>query len=510
MENQMEKQTVSTERVLLEQSLEQPLDVEFVLPDYCPEIARILSCRVETTVLSPNCSGGAVNLDGNQQINLLYTDADGELYGYEYEQPFRRTVELTSLPEGPVVAMCQPVPDYVNCRALTPRKMEVHGACGLRLRVTGQEPVELLADTELPGMQLRTAEVQTCLPVTTVEKQFAIEETLPVPASDPAARAVLACDVRGTLSECKLLKDKLVVKGTLFISALVKTAEGAGTVEGEFPINQVVDAPGVTENSRCDARLLPPAVSVRMQAGADGEARFLLATGRGTIVITVTEEKPLTLITDAFSTRHETSVQRKDLTLRQLLAQPSERFVCKKTLEFPEDSVIQVLQAWCKPMGEVGQTEDGAVVLRGNLKVYLLARDAAGSYTWLERPLEYSYRKPLDALPDTVQVESCVSVGQTQVTMSGGNRAELQVELEIRLAVYQPHALSALADLTVDTEKPIPRPESTALVIYFAGAGEALWDIARRYHTSPAEIAAVNDMQGDTLEQERMLLIPSV
>ena len=66
-----------------------------------------------------------------------------------------------------------------------------------------------------------------------------------------------------------------------------------------------------------------------------------------------------------------------------------------------------------------------------------------------------------------------------------------------------------MTDITLDEEHPKNRGDA-ALVIYFADSGEKLWDIAKRYNTSPTEIASVNELETETLDNGRMLLIPRV
>ena len=45
--------------------------------------------------------------------------------------------------------------------------------------------------------------------------------------------------------------------------------------------------------------------------------------------------------------------------------------------------------------------------------------------------------------------------------------------------------------------------------LYYADAGESVWDIARRCHTSPDAVREENDLRDEVLLAKTVLLIPS-
>ena len=57
MELNLQKQTVSVNETVYDGSVEQPLECDVLLPDYCPDIARIISAE------------GCVYLHGAERIS---------------------------------------------------------------------------------------------------------------------------------------------------------------------------------------------------------------------------------------------------------------------------------------------------------------------------------------------------------------------------------------------------------------------------------------------------------
>ncbi|MGX8702806.1 LysM peptidoglycan-binding domain-containing protein, partial [Caproiciproducens sp.] len=85
---------------------------------------------------------------------------------------------------------------------------------------------------------------------------------------------------------------------------------------------------------------------------------------------------------------------------------------------------------------------------------------------------------------------------------------DLKVELRLSAGIYSQYSLKLITDVAADETKPRAQDKSAALSIYYADAGESLWNIAREYCTSVNAIKLENDLTGDVVENRGMLLIP--
>ena len=74
MEYNIVKQNVYVAEPVFNQNLEQPIDTEFTLPDYCPDIDRIIKCVIEPRTAQKSFNGDMLNIDGIAELCLFYTD----------------------------------------------------------------------------------------------------------------------------------------------------------------------------------------------------------------------------------------------------------------------------------------------------------------------------------------------------------------------------------------------------------------------------------------------------
>ena len=78
MDFQEIRKEVSVPEILFDDFDEQPVDCDFVLPDYCPDIQKILKCKVMPGISSYGVSDGTLRCQGVCDIRVLYVDAKGD------------------------------------------------------------------------------------------------------------------------------------------------------------------------------------------------------------------------------------------------------------------------------------------------------------------------------------------------------------------------------------------------------------------------------------------------
>ncbi len=88
MSIELTKTDIGTAEVLYDNFAEQGIDCDISLPDYCPDIMRILRCSVTNSITNSKISGDRATVDGNAKIRIVYADDKNGIYCYEQDYPF--------------------------------------------------------------------------------------------------------------------------------------------------------------------------------------------------------------------------------------------------------------------------------------------------------------------------------------------------------------------------------------------------------------------------------------
>ena len=83
----------------------------------------------------------------------------------------------------------------------------------------------------------------------------------------------------------------------------------------------------------------------------------------------------------------------------------------------------------------------------------------------------------------------------------------MRCELNISGGAVESESLRVVSGVDVFEDSPIP-PADCALTLYYASAGENLWQIAKSHNTGLSLLMAENALDGLILDSDRMLLIP--
>ena len=110
MEYPLNKTTVYAVKSILDTVCEQPVDAEVTLPDYCPDIERILRCSLTEWIDSESVSGGELSAQGSARISVLYIDADKHhIRSFEHQTPWSAAIEI-SAEITPATDITTPIP----------------------------------------------------------------------------------------------------------------------------------------------------------------------------------------------------------------------------------------------------------------------------------------------------------------------------------------------------------------------------------------------------------------
>ena len=490
---------------------ELPLETELLISDYLPPVQRIVKCFAKPVVLQKQLAPGRLTLEGYLRCTVYYQGEEGAgLCQTEQKLPFTKALELPSFAATAWTACVEGQTEYLNCRAVNPRRIEVRGAYGLVVSVHAQLSTEVITALSEGGIEQKPVTLAGVRRAATLEKLVTIEGALTFP-KPPAA----ILDITGTaeVRELKRMQGKAVAKGVLHVLCGWR-AEGDAALRSQtadLPFNQILDADGLSEDCRCLCVLEP--VGFAAAEGETTEDGAASTTLTATAMLRLSGWRPYQLqcVADAFSTRFETTLTPQTLATESLLCALDETTVLRGSGPLP-DAGAHILACFAS-FGPVSLIRDGRqegrAVLTARAVVSAFAENTLGEMECYEKALDYALPLPADLPPDTDAYPECwLSVQDLQCAGAGG---ALDVSLTVRAegAVLARQTASLVG--AVELGDPLaPADPEVSLRICYAQPGEELFAIARRYHVSPGQMLAANDLPDTTarLDEARRLLVP--
>ena len=301
-----QKQTVMLPRPAMNMHEEYVLSGDFVLPEYCPDVAVVLKCQITPYVASRQWNGDQLVLDGTALLRVLYLDEERQcVREAEFTQPISCSLRGDGDAQGAMVQLSL-TPEYVNCRATSPRRLEVRGAFTVHAWALKTQEMVLLDSQQEEGLYMQTATMQINAPKAWAERMTVVSEILDFTGDLPEAEQLLGGHCQAVVQECKLLSGKAIVKGQLYMHQLYTDDSSRGTthvLDYTLPFSQILDVDGAMDGDLATAEVLLLSDTQRTALNDAGQNGALELTAKLLIQVQVYSSEEIRLVTDAYHGR---------------------------------------------------------------------------------------------------------------------------------------------------------------------------------------------------------------
>ncbi len=510
MEIETTIRTIAIPETVFDDVTECPVDCNFTLPDYLPEISTVLKCLMKPMVQSHQISGDRVMADGTIYLQFLYLDEERKcVRSFEYSQPFTAAFTVKNLKNVDDITLVVK-PGYLNCRATGPRGVDVHGAFSVRLTIMSQMPIEVVESTENKNVFYKGEKIHSTLLDACSQKQFTINEVLEIGRNLPAEQ-LLRNEAVAVITECKQLPEKAIVKGDILLRTYYVTDTQTGVIgctKSRIPFSQILDVDGLTEEKKCHCQAEILLCDVHVTQNANDDNSLLSVVLKASLILRSYFEESCTVMTDVFHTEYPLKLQTQRLMPTQIISLQNGTQTVRQTIDLPDGDIAEVVDVWCDMASNEVVCEENCAIARTRLNVCMITRDVNGILAYYERTADTDI--PFEERCEQLSVQTTLIDCEYRLN---GTQLELQLQIAFTCKCLSSHTCLAVTALSVDDSAPYNQEagmDGCSLKAYFAKIGESVWDIAKKEHTSPWQLQEENELTEDILRENRVLLIPMI
>lgn len=509
MELNVKKEPLHIAELMFENTSEQSVDGDITLPDYCPDIKRILKCMVSPCLVSEQCTSDRVTIDANALVQVIYVDDNNEIFCYEKTFPFSKIVEFGKQIDNPTAEIRMKTA-YANARAVSQRRIDIHASIAISVSISGKREIQLVSDASECGIQLFKNFNNASDFIGQTVKSFSLSEVMEIGKSKPPVRQIIRQKVTPNLSDIKVISNKLLVKGDVNINILycADVSDGGYEVyENTMPVNQIIDLEGIDENSKYQSKLCLSSFNIVPKSNSSGEKKLLDVNISLTAVIKAQKEVDKCFPSDCYSTQCNLKSDKRMVSFEKIIDSYDDMIMIKKGEEFTNTTIGEIINVWCDDVVTTYMCTGDELKILGSTVVSILGKDDAGQPFYAERTVTFEKIKNIkDGCKDLI-CNSDGNISAVGFVLTDDNKIDLRVEIRLRVTLIRRNTAELLTDITCDETKPLNKKYS-ALTIYFCDDGELIWNIARKYNTTVDAIKLENELNENMIREKMMLLIP--
>ena len=468
------------------------VSAEVSLPDYRPEVKRLV--RVSATVTPPARYVGAANteLSGSVDFCILYTGNDGALYSTTHSSEYRIGIP-TDLPSDALLGeglVCDAdiLPEPCNARVLAPRKLSVKCRLRAKMRIFGTRLIENgdlisgIAAEKLYGSS------DVCELFSGVGEALLLHDEIVCDTQSEDLRIVCA-DGEVFISEAVAGSGCINCRGEVALKLLC-THDATGAFPSQIlrriPFEGSVTVDGCEVNCTASAFGTCADVSVTVEDGRILCDLSVILQGRAQ------RDRNLTYVRDAYALDSVSDGRTDFLTLPQSRSCVCANFSIGSTLTAEEAGLkpgLHVVDAYLLPLTAELVQEQTKDILSGRCRVHLTLSDDAGEISSQEVEIPYRYETEANQMP---LADSLVHVSPISCrARADGERLGVDGELAVSIVTRTQTKIQYLSACNIGDKCKKPDGECT---VCFPAPTDTLWSVAKKYHKPLAHLTGINTL----------------
>lgn len=514
------------------------LDDDYNVPDYRPDIVKVLKEKGELHFDEVKAAAGAAWLKGRLVFRVLYRSdqENGKISCLKGEIPFQEKLNMDGVQEYDVIQASGEIED-LTIGVIHSRKISVRAVILLKTEEPQEKEDELCVGIEADdGCEKRYRNTNILQLLCMKRDQCRQKSEITLPSSKPNVQEILWKSLEIRNLDTKMGQDGVKLSGEVLISVLYQEEEETDRVqwyETVIPLDCGVECDAGTEADiiyKVKAR--PASMELEVKPDYDGEERVLVLELVMNLDIRVWKEQEISMLEDVYSLKQEIIPVCTGVTLHHISVKNDSQCRLTEQMELAEsqEKILQICS--CEGTVHLENTEltEQGVRAEGILVTELLyittddqmpigsAREIYPFEQLIEIPqqtarTERNKLEELEALErkNKLQTELDCRISQLSAVMLDQDHVEIKAVIGLDLLAFEQEQIDNITDTReepLDMEQLQKRP---GLVGYIAKDGDSLWSIAKENHTTVEDILRDNHRTDENLcRGEKILIVKKV
>ena len=471
------------------------LSGDFALPDYQPEIKRLL--RVSACVLPPSkfIGDNEGELSGSIDYYVHYIGSDNQVYCAPLSTEYKAVVPMdkNDLTLVNMTADAELLAENVGGRVTSPRKLNIKCRLRTRARMYGDMPIDSSYATLGGDNQVLFCREEVARRLFSQSEVIHLSDEI-IQSRDSEVR-VISADGRALISEVTAVDGAVRVKGEMYLRLVMcREPDGVPYVTlRRIPFNESVALEGADSEAVANARGSMCELNIDVE-----EDRIGIDLGM-ILEVSACKNEEVAFVKDLYSTTHTTECTYRRIPVLKGGRAFNSNFTQSDSMTLeeagmtPEHKLIDITGYACP---ETADFEDGRWIFGGKSKFCMLV-EKDGEYSNIE--IELPYRYAVDARPGDGEGSYASASGEVINARArlDGERIGIDAEVMLCGVISCPSNVEMLDGVEFGDEVEVRRGE---YVICYPSSTDTLWSVAKRYGKTVSSLASANKLSQNDAE----------
>lgn len=470
------------------------IEQEILVPDIKPDVIKIIKVDAIPFVEDTEISDGTIKVSGKINYYILYRSMEGgALKGINVEYPFAQTIN-TSMAKSSMNLDMDVIARNVIYSLPNERKILLKTEVVFDYDITETVSVPVPVSIEEGENIEYKMGMDTFNNVLSIKKEsIDVSEEVILPEDMQGLDEIIKVSSKIKNTDYKISYNKILVKGDLdiqFIYTKGTDMAGVGMYNFTVPFAGMIEFENIADTYMFDVKYTLQNLQIIL-SGTDNN----VINVEGTVCVRAImyEEKELSHIADFYSTDKELAYDFQDMAvIKNKTIVDKEINIRERVGQIDENSKLIDYSVDSNALST--SVSGGNLYIMGNLKIPVMYENTSTGIVdvkTFEVSVDNSIPLGKDVNESNVKVD--IKVAKKDVTLSGSN-VEANIILTVTAKIDNIDNLTVINEIN---ESILDEDNFDSMYIYIVKKGDTLWDIAKKYKTTVAKIANVNNINDE-------------
>jgi hypothetical protein len=487
---------------------------EYTLPDYSPEIRKLLRVQTKLIPTRKYISPGKAEFSGNILYTMLYSGEDGGIFAAGFTGDYEFSCQLPQDVGNEPSTFASAVVESCSCRLVGPRRMSVRTRLRCKLGCTAHTT---LSSENSPSSQNCEEKLRRSVPVSDTVRigaeEFSVSENITIDGHDTSSLFPIVCDGNVRVGECSCESGRICVKGEIWTKCLISEDSGKPpmTITRKIPFEEEIYADNIDASYDCRIDGNCHSVDIRASENEQGMPGVEI-TAVYSLEAQARKNRELEITEDMYSCLYESNCDYENIDLTRSLCLGNKNLSLSSSIALPDgispNADISDVGGEVK-INSVTSDKEGCRI-EGECNATVICTDIGLDTTPVPTPVQA--RIPFKCV---IPSKHCDSIewdcrGDILDAKARIDEKNLVIDAEIALAysMLESEKVKCVSKFNCDTSRPLAKRPGRIRICH-PQKGEKLWDIGKRFGVSSKKISEFNNLKqsGENESLPNFLLI---
>lgn len=514
-ETPIKKESVGINKTVYEKMGHTTVETSVNVPDINPDILKVLDINGFPSITEKTVHNGKISLRGKINITVLYTpdgDTISKIKSLSTSADFSYTADIGTS-DTSLQLLAEVEPENFNYTLINSRKISLRCVLNINTKVHHQNLVEIPVynNEEQSNLCVQSQHLRIYTNNITAENVIPIKYDCEIPSDKPPIGEILKINVFPQPAEFTITDGSAAAKGHLKICCVYSSLNDSEICfETEtVPFDENLDVPGLEEDMEGEIDYSLSDLYYEVRDNSDGEPGIIGLNINLTASIRCHKIYEPNIICDVFSTQKETKVNTTAVDFEELIDNTTSQFTHKTNISLPEDmpELSRICDAELSANIENVTIGLGEITVNGtmNIKILYLSQDSDTPLCTFSKDTTFTHSVAVTGISDNAVIDAKIFTEHISYNMTGSRNIDMRIVMGLCIRSFMLTKISMLKD--IDILDDIQEHNMPSIVICFPKNGDTLWDLAKKYHTTPDALKEYNNLSDDELPVGRKIKI---